>query len=900
MIARIAFFVVALALPVAVARSGDGAGPQSSDSLLGASATVSAPTPREFRGAEPAYATFRQGASFGYQFDVPDGEYRVEVGFLELVWRRPGQRIFEVRLNGAVVAAAIDPVAIAGRAPQRIERTFETRATGGGVRLMFRAMKDQAAVAWIRLREAGSGKVVRFVDCGGDADLDPLSATSELSEQILPRFGSRALLDLRPQWGDAEVTPSGKFVEDPAALLLGFKSNDVIYGLPFARVMKDVLPFASVAQTRTITSLRYDVTFPGHVGSIEIHAPFHPGDLLASSLPVFRIEFSARPLGPVENAPSVTARVMVTTPGSTTRRDTSVSGHLGAVGVEEHADGTIERGLFVEAGTVRASPRRLVGDSTLDFKNGVNSATFHLGLLSKRPIVRDGENVYRARIASDEATMESVISDALANRKRLDAAAAVVDGLVEEAKIPESLKELLRIAIPSFLMNTVDAETGAGQRFYSCIEGYCRYHATLDVEAHALAFYAWFAPSLIALELDRAASNISSDGVMGHDIGRDDVIGKALYPHEMPIEENTNFVLMVREYVAYTGDTAFGARHEGTIERLLQRVRACDSDGDGLAERDVANTIDDGSAAVQYSRGQTYLAVKTAAAFLAAAALRADSDPLAIEYRAYASRIRQTLQEKNWRGTHFAITADDSAVGLLDPWKSGVANSVPVEVAAGSVDGSSVLEGADSPNGLAALGSIYALRTFDEPPLSLEMLRQDLFTADERTQRRFVLGHAEHEVNGWVSLSLIRDAARAYLGADATNNVQRYALLQHRRNRLDDLDDWAGFCDSPYNRYLSYYPRGVAAIALVDGLAGLRVDRVKKRIALSPRVVPLRVPLAAFADWEALRVPWLEVEHDANGGVSGLITEPDLLGDCDVELDLRSLGGELTNTPRIR
>jgi Malectin domain/Domain of unknown function (DUF4965) len=869
-----------------------------SDDLLGASATIAAPIPAEYRRFEPAYATFRQGKVFGYRFAVPPGAYRLEIGFLELIWRHPGQRVFDVVVNETVVAAAIDPVAAVGPAPQRFERTFDVAAEDAGLRVVLRAKQDQAAVAWLRLRNATSGEVVRFIDCGGDTDLDPPSVNAALSEQILARFGSRALLDLRPQWGDAEVTPLGKFVEPAAPLLLGFAVGGVVYGLPFARTMPDVIPFTTVAESRTLTKLRYDVTFPGHQGTIELHAPFDPGDLVASALPEFRIDFEARAIEGSKTDVTVAAKVAVATPGSTRLRDATVSGLAGAIGVEPAADGAIERGLFVSGGAVRAGPRRLSGEAPLQFANGVARASFHLVLSSGRPIVSDGKEEYRARVGRDSATPEQILARSLAMRDRLARASAVVDGLVEDASYPESLKELLRIAIPSFLMNTVDAETLDGRRFYSCIEGYCRYHATLDVEAHALPFYSWFAPELVALELRRAAQNISADDVMGHDIGRDGEIGKPLYPHEMPIEENTNFVLMLREYVARTGDLEFAREHAPVVARLLARVRACDEDGDGLADRDVANTIDDGSAAVQYSRGQTYLAVKTAAAFLAAAEMGAAGDPAAGDYRAYAARIRDTLAARSWTGEFFVVTPDASAEGLIDPWKSGIADVVPAEIAAGANGDEGVLEGAGSANGLAALGAIFALRTFDELPVPAEMLAQDLRTANARIRRRFVLAHAGHEVNGWVSLSLIRDAAAIHLGVGDTENIERYVELQRRRNRLDDLADWAGFCDSPFNRYLSYYPRGVAAIAVVDALAGLRCDRVKKRIELAPRVVPCRLPLPAFADWQALRVPWLEVVAYGAGNFVAHISDEDLLADCDVVIDLEAHGGGKTTIPR--
>ncbi len=902
--------VVASAMLAAPVSEPQQAGQGGRDELIGASSIVAAPLPPGLTGGDRALRTLRQGKDFGYRLAVPSGAYDLEMAFVELLYRRPRQRLFDVVANERIVFPAIDPVALAGPAPVVVTKKTRVEVSKDGLRIAFRASSDQAAVAWIRLT-AQDGQIVRSIDCGGDTDLEPVSATAPLSEQILPIFGSRAFLDLRPQWGDAEVSARGKFAEKPEALLVGFETGGVTYALPFARSIPAARPFDSVTETRTVTSLRYDVEFAGRLGSIVFRAPFDPGDLVASATPVFVVEFSYGP-SPDPHAAPVKARVALATPGgagavssheAVFASPTAPSRALVVSRVEgEKRD---ERAIVLDplassAATLLAAPRAI--QVTLPLAE-FEDRKIWIALYSDRPVVNEGSKAYASTPASRHRSVDSMLASYFCTADRLLEASRVIDSLVERATIPEAVKALLRVAIPSFLLNTCDAYAADGTRFYSCIEGFCRYHATLDVELHTSAFYAWFAPELLALEIERWAATVQPDDVMCHDVGKDDVIGAPQYPHAMPIEENTNFVILLHAYWTRTGDDAFVRRHAPLVQRLLARVRRADVDGDGLAESDVANTLDDASAAVQYSRGQTYLAVKTAAAHLFGAEilelLSTSAAPDVATCRAYAKTIAATLEQKSWRGTHYAVTADRSAKGLLSPWaaKRGTeAGPVPAEVA--NAEEAEELEGADSANGLAALGVLDALRGNSPSPLPLERVKLDLTTASPLLERRFVLAHAEHEVNGWVSTAIVRDAVRIYLGDDPLSNSERYALLESRRNRQSDLPDWAGFCDSPFNRYLSYYPRGVVALTLVDALAGSKIDRRKHVVELAPMKVPCELPLPSFADWDHLVVPWLVVNRAADGSLEASIEHGERLADCDVTIDLRAHGGARIELPR--
>lgn len=869
------------------------------DELLGNSAAAAAPVPAAIRREDGAFATWRQGKEFGYRLELPPGKYELELGFLELIWRQPGQRVFQIVIDGKPVADPIDMVAAAGKAPSRLVKTLPIEVGPNGLEVRLSAASDEAPLAFLRVRDA-AGERVRDIDCGGDADLDPPSVNSPLSEQILPRFGSGALLDLRPQFGDAILSPVGRFPAEPIPIAIGIEVEGVEYALPFARKLSRYRPFSSVQETRTACSVRYAVEAPGVRATIEFLAPFHPGDLVGSGLPCFpvRFELDSRRTDP---PPSVRALVFLGA-GTGVGRDVDLPAMRGRVFRSRAPQSTTtiqDVGVFVarralSSGAKMESTPRGVRIS-LPLTAGAEAPEVLFAVQRVGELLKYRDEPYSSAIQVFGKRIEEQVAEFEKRRPLLEAAGKTVDSLVEEATVPESLKALLRVALPSFLMNTVLGNGPDGKVYYACAEGYCRYHATLDVEAHTLPFYTWFAPDLLERAIEQWNLCLSEDGVMCHDIGKDGTYGAQQYPHAMPIEENTNFVLLLHAYVTRTGNREFGSRFADRIALLLGVVEATDTDGDLFPDQHCANTIDDGSAAVQYSREQTYLAAKMAVAYLAGADLLRglpEYESWCAKHDELGKELGAAVDARAWRGTHYALTVDPSAKGLINPWTSGIADVVPVESAGAGNPLEDALEGADSASGLVALGAHFAVGSFLDLPFSREQLSLDLQTANARTARRFVLAHAEHEINGWVSLSLLRDAVATRLGAPVLANCERYAALQVRRNRLDDREDWAGFCDSPYNRYLAYYPRGVAALSLVEALVGVRFDARSKRLELTPAQAPLRIPLPQFADWKTLNVPWLAVRIREDGTPQATITEPAPFEGIDVTIDLTKVGGK--------
>lgn len=75
----------------------------------------SAPPDRNILGttSDPLYQTMQEGLS-AYRFDIPDGNYDVELLFAETKFDQPGKRVFSVKINGKTVIENLDLAATAG------------------------------------------------------------------------------------------------------------------------------------------------------------------------------------------------------------------------------------------------------------------------------------------------------------------------------------------------------------------------------------------------------------------------------------------------------------------------------------------------------------------------------------------------------------------------------------------------------------------------------------------------------------------------------------------------------------------------------------------------------------------------------------------------------------------
>jgi sugar lactone lactonase YvrE len=104
------------------------------------SGTLSTTQAVSWTGQPTLYQTERNNSSgsFTYTFGVNPGTYQVTLKFAEIYWSSPGQRAFNVSINGVTVLNNFDIVADAGAAFRADDKVFSgVTPGGGGITLTF-------------------------------------------------------------------------------------------------------------------------------------------------------------------------------------------------------------------------------------------------------------------------------------------------------------------------------------------------------------------------------------------------------------------------------------------------------------------------------------------------------------------------------------------------------------------------------------------------------------------------------------------------------------------------------------------------------------------------------------------------------------------------------------------
>jgi Malectin domain/Domain of unknown function (DUF1929)/PKD domain len=86
---------------------------------------------------DPAVYQSERWGNFTYQFAVPNGSYNVTLKFAEIYWSSPGQREFNVAINGTQVLRNFDIVAAAGAPFTAVDKIFEATTSGGTITIQF-------------------------------------------------------------------------------------------------------------------------------------------------------------------------------------------------------------------------------------------------------------------------------------------------------------------------------------------------------------------------------------------------------------------------------------------------------------------------------------------------------------------------------------------------------------------------------------------------------------------------------------------------------------------------------------------------------------------------------------------------------------------------------------------
>ncbi len=463
----------------------------------------------------------------------------------------------------------------------------------------------------------------------------------------------------------------------------------------------------------------------------------------------------------------------------------------------------------------------------------------------KDKVMEVREKPYRFKYLDYFKDIKEVKDYAIKDRERIMEKSEFFDSLFTGSSLGKTKLDLMAYTIHSYIQNTWWAKSVKGNEdWFSVWEGSCFMHSTLDVEYNCSPFLLMFWPELMEKILDQHV-HYKKDGFMSHDMGAFLQANEPYYPHEMEIEENCNFILLNYALWKFTGKFNHIRKHYSVIKELLQFNMDSDTTGDGIPNKGTANTIDDASPAVQYSKKQVYLAVKALGSYIAGEEIAKGLGDVKIDSscRRYIRLISKTV-DNAWLGDHFPVCLDKSTKGLVDSW-----TRKPI--------GGKYLKGWDAYTLYISNGLLFPLMAGARTHVDLDKFRIDLINSIKHSLVEYGCTHSSSDKsNLWISQNIWRDIIGGYLGVDNFEMADRYWAFEV----FENTSGRGGcFIDTHGNNWLAYYPRGVAILGYFYAMAGIRIDKGKKIFSLHPVSTPLRIPLFTSADWKRKGIPWLTI-----------------------------------------
>ncbi len=476
--------------------------------------------------------------------------------------------------------------------------------------------------------------------------------------------------------------------------------------------------------------------------------------------------------------------------------------------------------------------------------------------------------------------LEAVMKWAVDQRDDHLALSRRFEKLFEQVPLNRAQWHLLINAFHSFMSNTFWCDLADGTQFFSVWEGNFMYHNTLDVAYNSSLFYFTLWPDLLRMQLERWVEHCTehpeSGGlVMNHDMGRGIRVEGQAYDHPMPVEENSNFLLLLQAYVHWTGDAGPARRHDETVHRLAEYLHWTDTNNTGFPAEGTANTLDDAAHVVQYAAGQTYLAIKRTTAMDAAVdMLERAVDPSAHQEviekcRLAAAEAAPKIERAAWLEDHYAVCVNPEAGGVEDGYTR---QQVDTNEYTGWDDYSIY-----TTNGLLLPLMIAQPVAFDK-----DRLTEDIQNSHRETLRAYGCAHSSSDYdNIRISQNLWRDLTARYLKAEIWGLDTRYWDLLLNANTGPHS---FGFCDTYLPNEICFHPRGVTAFGHLLAGPRLVIDRLdNKYISVYPdRHRPARWPLLPLADWSAGKIPVCVISSDGGVSIEGEIEPVKILEDVSV------------------
>ncbi len=236
---------------VAINSGGAAASPFGADAFYSEGVAHSTTAAIDTRGvSNPAPQAVYQSERYG-TFDyaltglAPGAAYRVRLHFAEIYWTQPGQRVFDVAINGTPVLSSFDIVATAGAADRALVEEFVATADGNGqIAMQYRYVVDAAKVSGIEVIPTtarvettgydGDGNVASSTDANGaltTSSYDPLgrqvATTNPVSGTTLMTYTATDLAATQDMAGNVShdaYDGAGRLIlaSDPATGTVGY------------------------------------------------------------------------------------------------------------------------------------------------------------------------------------------------------------------------------------------------------------------------------------------------------------------------------------------------------------------------------------------------------------------------------------------------------------------------------------------------------------------------------------------------------------------------------------------------------------------------------------------------------------------------------------------------------
>ncbi len=404
---------------------------------------------------------------------------------------------------------------------------------------------------------------------------------------------------------------------------------------------------------------------------------------------------------------------------------------------------------------------------------------------------------------------EEVISYARDQKLQILSRSHLFEDIFIKTSIPQHIKDFIYWNFHIYSGAAWLLVRPGGKAFYTNYEGGARYFSTVDVEYNLALFYALFWPELITDQLElwvetynkgnrhRPHSFGSRHRIMEHDIGAGFEIDEQMYiPGPMPVEENSNFILIHFLYYKYTGDSSFFKKQLNLCLELADYIVESDVNGNGLPDLGTNNTLDSFEDLLKNMEDQVFLGVKAGTALIALCRMLDELGVQGVQqgrYREQSEKIFTTIENEAWARDHYVIT-----VSPRHP------------------------AGWDRPAPLTTNGMAYLFYTGCPLPLSVDRLKQDILTS-------------QLDYSLWPSMGVWRDMTAMYLG------IMPGLEYKFRPDFRNDM-----------------YPRSVNSAGILQTYAGIAIDVPGKRITVAGTEEGL-FPLLPFADWENGVIPFMNI-----------------------------------------